>query len=171
MASVPPAIAHDCDTLKWFRALGKIAPHVKVANPHPDPLSAGGMSTWVAVGPGGVVTGVTNPVPSIGTLWVVPDYLITAISWVVVGQAKPPLPLQPLNQITVHLLCNLLIQFSFDFHEYTYIVRGTMVIFGLYCHTLFTLSWQLNVVHTLIEWFTLYKMLCIRSNYYILHLP
>ena len=84
-----------------------------MANSHPDPLSAGGVSTWVAVDlPCRVVTGVTNPVPPIGTLWVVLDYLITAISWVVVGQAKPPLPLQPLSQITVHFLCNLLVQFS-----------------------------------------------------------
>ena len=85
-SAVPPPV--DCKALKWFRARSKIAPHVKVANSHPDPLSAGGVSTWVTVDlPIGVVTGVTNPVPPIGTLWVVPDYLITAISWVVVGQA------------------------------------------------------------------------------------
>ena len=85
-SAVPTPI--DCKALKWFRALSKIAPHVKVPNPHPDPLSAGGVSTWVAVDlPNGVVTGVTNPVPSVGTLWVVPDYLVTAISWEVVEQA------------------------------------------------------------------------------------
>ena len=42
-SAVPTPI--DWNALKWFRALGKIAPHVKVANPHPDPLSAGGVST------------------------------------------------------------------------------------------------------------------------------
>ena len=105
----------DCKALKWFRTLSKIAPHVKVPDPHPDPLSAGGVSIWVAVGSfGGVVTGVVNPVPPVGGLWIVFDYLLAAISWVVVGQSKPPLPLHPPSQITVHLLCNLLIQFSFD---------------------------------------------------------
>ena len=112
-SAVPPPV--NCKALKWFRALSEIAPHAKVPNPHPDPLSTGGVSTWVAVDlPNGVVTGVTNPVPPIGTLWVVPDYLLTAISRVVVGQAKPPLSLQPLSQVTVDLLCNLLIEFSFD---------------------------------------------------------
>ena len=78
----------DCKALKWFRTLSKIAPHVKVPDPHPDPFSARGVSTWVAVGSfGGIVTGVTNPVPPIEALWMVPDYLLTAISWVVVGQA------------------------------------------------------------------------------------
>ena len=77
-SEVPTPI--DCKALKWFRAPGQTAPHVKEANSHPNPLSAGGVSTWVAVDlPGGVVTRVTNPVPPIGTQWVVPDYLITAI--------------------------------------------------------------------------------------------
>ena len=112
-SAVPPPI--DYKALKWFRTLSEIAPHVKVPNPHPDPLSAGVVSTWVTVDlPNGVVTGVTNPVPPFRTLWVASDYLLTAISWVVVGQAKPPLPLQPLSQVTVDLLCNLLIEFSFD---------------------------------------------------------
>ena len=83
--SKPPI---NCKPLKWFRALGKIAPHVKVPNPHPYPLSAGGVSTWVAVDPlCGVVTKVTKPVPPFRTLWVVSDYLLTAINWVVVGQS------------------------------------------------------------------------------------
>ena len=84
-STVPPFI--NCKVLKWFRALREIAPRVKVANPHPHTLSTRGVSTWVTVDLlGGIVPGVTKPVQPIGTLWVVPDYLITAISGVVVGQ-------------------------------------------------------------------------------------
>lgn len=77
------------------------------SNPHPYPLSTGGVSTSVAIDLdllSGVVTGVAKQVPPIGSVWVAPDLFLTAISWVVVGQARSPLPLQPLSQITIRLI-------------------------------------------------------------------
>ena len=39
----------DSKPLKRFGTLSKIAPHVKVPNPHLDPLSVGGVSTSTAI--------------------------------------------------------------------------------------------------------------------------
>ena len=80
--------SHQLQSTQVVQGTQRDCPACQSTQSSSRPLSAGGVSTWVAVDPFcGVVTRVTNPVPPFRTLWGVSDYLLTAISWVVVGQS------------------------------------------------------------------------------------
>ena len=60
-----------------------------------------------------VVSGVPYPIPTIVALWVILYYLITAISWIVVGESKLSLSILQFNLI-IYVILRLLLELSGD---------------------------------------------------------